>query len=477
MSNGSTTQINSYLPKWASGFALALLVAAVALLVGIAIGVGTEKLIYLVVLVAIPLALKWPVEVALGSVALVFPFDSILIAVKNGSGSGTFTVTWFVSVGAGALLMARIVSGVRQSPPFVARLWILLIAWGTTTTLWAVDSSVALKRLPMAWSLLILYLVAVNSRVTKKQLNVIITLAVLGGLSAALWASWAYFSGNSWSNTGRASIALDTNEADPNYFAAMLLVPLSLAIGMFRSTRSRLLKALMVLSIAMAALSIFLTMSRGALVALTLMGGVYVYRLGLRLRTLAGIAVVLAVLAMFAPPTFWQRLRPETLSTGAGRTNIWAAGSQMLKHHFILGVGLSNFPVAYNAYAGAGPKFQGYQRDSHNSYLNVLAEQGAIGLMLFFVALFYQFRLLRAGPSRVRAPAMLVVSCEAALVAVLGAGFFLDLLFSKFVWFLLILCTLISRTEWNNEAPSPGPFAERKPSTIETVLSDPIFTR
>jgi hypothetical protein len=97
--------------------------------------------------------------------------------------------------------------------------------------------------------------------------------------------------------------------------------------------------------------------------------------------------------------------------------------------------------------------------------------------MLFFVALFYQFRLLRAGPGRVRAPAMLVVSSEAALVAVLGAGFFLDLLFSKFVWFLLILCTLISRTEWNNEAPSPGPLAERKPSTVETVLSDPIFTR
>src|SRR5216684_702170 len=168
MSTKSITQISGYFQKWASGFALALLVATVALLVGIAIGVGTQKLIYLVVLVAIPLALKWPVEVALGSVALVFPFDSILIAVKSGSGSGTFTVTWFVSVGAGALLMARIVSGVRQSPPFAARLWILLIAWGTTTALWASDTTPTFRRLPMAWSLLILYLVAVNTRVTKK---------------------------------------------------------------------------------------------------------------------------------------------------------------------------------------------------------------------------------------------------------------------------------------------------------------------
>src|SRR5229473_3894097 len=92
MSTKSITQINGYFPKWASGFALALLVATVALLVGIAIGVGTVKLIYLAALVAIPLALKWPVEVALGSAALTFPFDAILVAVKSGAGTTTARV-------------------------------------------------------------------------------------------------------------------------------------------------------------------------------------------------------------------------------------------------------------------------------------------------------------------------------------------------------------------------------------------------
>ena len=266
MASRSTTQMGGFFPSWAPTVLLGLTISAVALIVGLAIGMGPDKLIYLVVLLAIPVAFKWPLEVAMGAVALTFPFDSILVAVKNGQ--STTTVTWFASVGAGALLLARILSGVRQPPPKVARLWLALVIWGSMTTFWAVDSTVALKRLPMAWSLLILYLVAVNSKVTKKQLDVIITFTIIGGLAAAIWASYSYFTGSSWANSGRASISLDTNDADPNFFAAMLLVPLSLAIGLYRSNKSLLMKGLGAVTIALAALAIFLTMSRGALVAL-----------------------------------------------------------------------------------------------------------------------------------------------------------------------------------------------------------------
>jgi O-antigen ligase len=475
VSTGSTIGMGGYGLKSTRNLLLAAIVATFALGVGLAVGIGTDKLVYLGILVAIPLALKWPLEVALGSIALVVPFDSILVAVR--SGSGTTTVSWFVGLAAGVLLLARIISGVRKAPPFAAKIWSALIVWGTLTVLWAIDTNVATRRLSMSWSLLILYLAAVSSRVNKKQLRVILTFAVIGGLAAAIWASWAYFSGISWSNTGRASLSLDSNDADPNFFAAMLLVPLSLAIGMFRTSRGLLMKTLTALTVAMAALAIFLTMSRGALVALALLGLVYTYRLGMKLRTFAGIVVVLGVLAMFAPPIFWQRLKPDTLSTGAGRTNVWAAGSQMLRHHFIFGVGFSNFPVAYDTYAGAGPKFQGYRRDSHNTYLNVLSEQGAIGLILFFIALRYQFRLLRPDPTRSRDQMILVVSCEAALVAVLGAAFFLDLLFTKFVWLLLMVSTLVARSEPDREIrTTSNARLEPKASTSEKELNTPIFT-
>ena len=311
MSTESTTQISGYGPKWTRLFLLALLVAS-GLLVAIAISVGPQQLVYVVALVAIPLAIKWPVETAFGSVGMLLQFDAILGAFK--SSSGTTTYTWFVSLGAGVLLLARIINGRRQAPPRAALFWVLLIAWGTTTILWAMDSTAGIKLLPTAWALLIFYLVAVSSRVSKQQLYVVIILTALGGCAAASWASWGYFHGTTWRDiSGRASIVLDDKAADPNYFAAMLLVPLSLAIGVYLSTRSRLiLRSLMAISVALTALSIFLSMSRGALVALILMFGVYVYRLGVKLRTLAGLAVILALLAAVAPATFWTRLQPDT---------------------------------------------------------------------------------------------------------------------------------------------------------------------
>jgi O-antigen ligase len=469
MSTGSTTQLSEYGPKWTRNFLLALLVG-IALIVGLAVSISPQKLVYVVALAAIPLAFKWPVETALGSVGLLLQFDAILGAVKNDS--GTTTYTWFVAVGAGALLLVRIVNGRRQAPPRAAIFWVLLIIWATTTILWAMDSTAGIKLLPTAWALLIFYLVAVSSRVSKKQLYVVIILTALGGCAAASWASWGYFHGTTWRDvSGRASLVLDDKAADPNYFAAMLLVPLSLGVGVYLSTRSRLLKSIMAVSVALTALSIFLSMSRGALVALSLMFGVYVYRLGVKLRTLAGLAVILVLLAGVAPDTFWTRLKPDSVRTGAGRTEVWAAASQMLKHHYLAGVGLSNFKIAYNSYAGAAPHFVGYFKDSHNTYLNVLAEQGVLGLFFFVLALTYQFLPMRSNSVSVRAPIPLAVSCEAALVAMLGAAFFIDFLWTKAFWFTLILCTFVSRVDLSEEA-SP---VKRSVASGELQTADAVF--
>jgi O-antigen ligase len=465
--------------NWVPTFSLVALVTAVALIVGVAVGMGDQKLIYLAALVAIPLALKWPVEVALGAVALIIPFDAILVAVT--SGSGNTTVTWFVSLGAGALLLGRIITGLRQPPPRVAMWWVLLIAWGSVTGFWAVDDSIVLHRLPTAWGLLIFYLAAVSSRISRKQLKIVLMLTVLGGCAAAIWASWSFFHGTFWGgNSSRASLSMDSHEMDPNFFAAMLLIPLSLSIGMFISSRRWLSKALLAVCAAAAMMAIILTMSRGALVAVVLLAGAYVFRLGLKMRAFAAVAVVLTLLAIVAPPTFWKRMQlDDRTASGTGRTNVWVVAAQMIKHHPLGGVGLSNFPAAYASYAGAAPHFEGYYKDSHNSYINILAEQGVVGLTLFLLAVFFTLRRLQgaiAALGAARAPAILLVSCEAALIAVLGSGFFLDLLFSKFVWFLLILCTLIARAENEQAAASARP-ANAKLSTVETVLSDPIFTR
>ncbi len=51
-------------------------------------------------------------------------------------------------------------------------------------------------------------------------------------------------------------------------------------------------------------------------------------------------------------PTILSRF--ETNDRGAGRFDIWLVGWTAMKHYALMGAGLSNFPVVYNDYAGAG---------------------------------------------------------------------------------------------------------------------------
>ena len=467
------TQISAYSPKWSRTGLLALLVGTFAVIFGVAIGRDTQKLPYLLALVAIPLALKYPVEVALGSVALALPFEAMFVAVQSGSGSTS--LMWFVSAGAVVLLFARIVTGLREAPTRVVLVWTLLVAWETTSIVWASDTSVALKRLPMAWSLLIFYVVATSSRITRKQVTVVMRGFVLGGCVAAAWAGWLYLNGNSFLGGGRASLIVGDTEMDPNYFAAMLLIPFSFSVGLFLWSRTRLLKMSMAAAAALVGTTIFLSMSRGALLALFVMLALYGYRIRVRFRTVAVFAVLLAVVALAAPSSLWKRLQPDALRTGAGRTDIWIAGSQMVKHHLLFGVGMANFPVAYNAYAGYAPTFEGFSRDSHNTALKILSEEGLIGLAVFVLGLYYQFRDLERTQRSGRNLPTLVVCLQATLLALLVAAMFIDFLWTKVFWFTLIMCTVIARVE-STEAGQPEK-AGRTVSMAEVVPRDAMFTR
>jgi O-antigen ligase len=71
------------------------------------------------------------------------------------------------------------------------------------------------------------------------------------------------------------------------------------------------------------------------------------------------------------------------------RRDIWSATVQMIKDHPLLGVGLGAFQFAYTRY----DQSTGAQRveQSHNDYLQILADAGLIGgvLMLIFVVLLF----------------------------------------------------------------------------------------
>src|SRR5437016_3341028 len=208
--------------------------------------------------------LLWPMITAIGSYVLLVPFDHIF---SFGTDAHRTTLTWFLGAAAATVLLVIGIAGNRfQQPPKAALWWSLLGLWAAASSVWAVNSELTLHRLPTVFSLLSLYVIVVSLRFTARELRWILSLTLLGGCAAALVASFAFYHGLFFQGlvTHRGSLVVGNRETDPNRFAASLLLPLSLATGniLVRRTYKRILA---LLTVAALVLSLFLSMSRGAL--------------------------------------------------------------------------------------------------------------------------------------------------------------------------------------------------------------------
>lgn len=123
---------------------------------------------------------------------------------------------------------------------------------------------------------------------------------------------------------------------------------------------------------------IYLTASRGAMLAVAMMLGVWVWRH--RGAITAMVVAAGGMLAMSALPSRMQELDASE-SSAAGRIDAWYEGMQMFVSHPLLGVGPGNF-TEYNYLT------------AHNSFVLVLAETGFIGFTIWLAFVIYGFRMM-----------------------------------------------------------------------------------
>jgi O-antigen ligase len=406
--------------------------------------VAEAKWTYLIAIAVLPFAAWWPIETALGMFALVLPFDAIAVA---GQGDRATALTFFVGAAAASILLAAgLVSGRLHLPPRAGLWWSLFVLWCAISCLWALDPALALSRLPTAGAFLFLYLLSTSLRLTPNERRRVVILTVLGGCLGAAYVTRSFYHGVSFATTERASLVVGNQEADPNGFAASMLLPISLAMALFFSSQKRIGKGLAMLAAAGMSFCVFLTMSRGAALALIVIAAIYLRRMKMKKwRALIPVSLLLSLLLSllaFVPASFFKRFGEAEATGGAGRTYIWTAGLELLKHYWLLGTGVNGFPVAYDLYAGFAPVFKGFSRASHNIYLGMWVELGITGFAFFLLAMRSQFR--EANRSRTEFDPFLVGS-EAACWAVLVAGFFLDVVWRKFFWFSWILLAIATQ--------------------------------
>jgi O-antigen ligase len=191
-----------------------------------------------------------------------------------------------------------------------------------------------------------------------------------------------------------------------NDYASLLVMLMSVPLGMlFSGSVARDKRLLYGVAVALMATSVILSQSRGGLLALIievlLLAIITTGTRGkkkLALRVALSFAVLLAAVggALFVGgETSFHRLSGDAVANEAptettSRFHIWTVTTKMIVHNLPFGVGLGAYSVAY-------PQFDtgsGLERveQSHNDYLQILADAGVVGGVIGFGFLFLLFQ-------------------------------------------------------------------------------------
>jgi O-antigen ligase len=426
-----------------------LAIAAVAILIGVVVGQG--RWIFLPVVALLPLLWFWPVEIAMGAAVVLLPFEYVSsLGVSGGGGSDRTLMSVAILLAFLVLCAAGVVGRRLQRPSAIAVWWGLFAAWSAVSILWAVEPRKSMELLPSVVSLFLFYLAGSSFRITEKELDRIVSFAILGGAAAAAWSVYSHYYGAGFAeHEVRATLTIGGGAANPNRFGGCMLIPLSLALARFLSARHRWARILALGLFATISLGLIITMSRGAILAAVVTITVFFWRLNsLKLKSLkpkvrrfllVGIVLVLVVAAT-APAGLFKRFGESATDRGAGRLDIWSVGLAILEDYAAVGAGLNNFPVVYNKYAGyaSHQEFKS-DRDPHNVYLGVSVEEGLVGLFLLAMALRTQFKIVSKVRARTAESSTMLIACEATGWGVLVASMFGSLLWDKVFWISWVL--------------------------------------
>jgi O-antigen ligase len=384
-----------------------LLLGALAIAVGVASAVAPARVIALVVGVAF-VCIAWR-SLAAGVAAF-----AIVIFLEQLPAVATQGVT-FSKLG-GAVLALMWLKNYLQDPGGAPQLWrerramagavLALLCWSLLSSVWAVDEAVAVSTtLRFAQGVLLTFIVF--SAVQRRRHLIWIAYAFIAGavLSAAVGLSGV-------TQSDRADILasgrLVGGIGDPNALAAALLPALGILLFLLAVPHNRRAQVLLLSGAAICAYAILATESRGGLVGLGVMLAAAIL-FGGRARThvlavflaLSGLAV--AYFTVVAAPTALARVTAFSSGGGSGRTDLWNVGARVAENHPVVGVGIGNFQAVESRYAFGTfnlPRFDLVSNTPtvvHNMYLNVLAELGIVGLVLFVVVIAYALHAACAG--------------------------------------------------------------------------------
>jgi O-antigen ligase len=364
--------------------------------------------------------------------------------------------------GGGLLLalawLARLsVDGSRQrdffaNHPYLTWVLVAFFGWATVTLLWATQTGTGITALSRYAPNILLLPIAYTAVRTRRDLALVLGAIVVGAVFAASFGILQPPDPNLIEESSRATGTV----GDPNELAAFLLVGLALAAGFALGRgRSPAVRLAAGLAVPLCAAGIFLSLSRGGLVALGALlvaGTVFAgrWRIAITLILLAVVAGGVLYFTQLAPLP--ARERVTSTNGGTGRSDLWTVGLRMVKAHPVTGVGVGNFQAVSANYAlqpgvitRADFIFSSAPKVTHNTYLEIMSETGIPGFLLFMAAIVSCLACaLRAARIWVaRADPMMEALARGVFLGLFGmlvADFFISDMYTKLLWVMLALC-------------------------------------
>ena len=241
---------------------------------------------------------------------------------------------------------------------------------------------------------------------------------------------------------------------DPNFYAQVMLVLVPIAFYLFLVEKNILLRACAGLALALTAATVVFTFSRGGLLAMA--GGMGLAILYRRPKVIELLLILMVGIAMirFVPPSYLERMQTMVdLVTGKidpsqeisfrGRASELIAAWQMFRDYPILGVGVENYPNFYQEYSrkiGLDPRTEA--RTPHNLYLEVAAETGIAGVLVFGAIIYASLRSIYRAVRKFQEDGFKNYSFMAAgfgfgMLSYFAAAMFIHGAFPRYLWMLV----------------------------------------
>jgi O-antigen ligase len=391
---------------------------------------------------------------------VIFTAASFLELTSVASGVGlakvlglALAISWLATVASGR-------GGARfvwSSSPGLCLFVAAFLAWGTLSLLWAENLSAGLEEMQRYLLVGLLIPIVFTAIRDTRDVKAVAGAYVAGATIAAGYGLLA--SPNISGAAGAANATEQLNRiagtvGDPNVLASVLLVGAILAIALAVTQHRSPVMRITLAGCGFLCLAVLvLTFSRGGLIALgaALLAAPFVARRKAAIIA-SGLLVsvcIVAYIGALAPADARERIVAN--DGGSGRTDIWKIGWRMVEAKPIVGIGVGNFQsssIHYQIRPGTATVRTDLADNpsvAHNSYLELLAETGIIGLSLFLGIVIASLSAAMRATRRFLADgrfdlAVISAAVFASLVSILASDFFISEQFSKQLWLVFALC-------------------------------------